>query len=159
MWTFRGFKGLSYAQRQSVHTRLYILYTNSYHHSLLVYEFTFLLIQWQITIRMVFYRTSLNDYQLLICHIFICMHQLSDLLYSIETEKTINSSCSTINECSGHLVCLSGLCQCPAQFYWNINTCIDSKYCSYNSFEHLYDLYLNISWIYLNIVFSIIYSN
>ncbi|XP_071138523.1 prion-like-(Q/N-rich) domain-bearing protein 25 [Mytilus edulis] len=53
----------------------------------------------------------------------MCNH---DLQCDNNTQKTINSSCSTINECSGHLVCLSGLCQCSAQFYWNTNTCIEN---------------------------------
>ncbi|CAG2212067.1 unnamed protein product [Mytilus edulis] len=59
----------------------------------------------------------------------MCNH---DLQCDHLKQKTINSTCSTINECIGSLVCLSGVCQCPSdEYYWSINTCLEKK--TYNS--------------------------
>ncbi|VDI32730.1 Hypothetical predicted protein, partial [Mytilus galloprovincialis] len=56
----------------------------------------------------------------------MCNH---DLQCDHLNQKTINSTCYTINECIGSLVCLSGVCQCPSdEYYWSINTCLERKY-------------------------------
>ncbi|VDI26975.1 Hypothetical predicted protein [Mytilus galloprovincialis] len=49
-----------------------------------------------------------------------------DLQCDHHSQKAINSSCSTVNECIGNSICLSGICQCPSdEYYWNVDTCIE----------------------------------